>query len=208
MTVKVKICGITRLEDALAALEAGADYLGFILYEKSPRYIAPERLRELTARLPESCRKVGVFVNAPADHIRAVMRECDLNVVQLHGDETAEFAAGLKMEGIWKACHLTDASQLATLEGFPADVLVIDSSTPQARGGTGLRCDWNLAAGAACRWRVMLAGGINGDNAADAVRAVRPYGLDVASGVEAAPGIKDHEKIKKLFNNLKQAGLR
>jgi len=210
MNVKVKICGLTRPTDALAALEAGADYLGFILYERSPRHIAPEQLRELIVQLPQHAVKVGVFVNADFDFIVRTVDACRLDVVQLHGDEDAMFAGRLRDYGlrIWKALHLTQPEQFSGMEDFPAEALVIDSSTPQARGGTGLCCDWQLAAAAAKRWRVMLAGGINPGNAVTAAVQVQPYGLDVASGVESAPGIKDHQRIRQLMHNLQQAKMR
>ncbi|MDD3119069.1 MAG: phosphoribosylanthranilate isomerase [Victivallales bacterium] len=206
--LKVKICGLTRLEDALAALDAGADYLGFILYAGSPRYIDPDRLRRLTAQLPERCRKVGVFVNADAAFIRQTMTACRLDIAQLHGEETAAWAAELEPTRTWKAFHLRTPADLARATDFPAAMLVIDSSTPQARGGTGIRCDWQLAAAAARQRPIMLAGGIDPDNAVAAARAVNPCGLDLAGGVEAVPGIKDHNRIQELFYRLQQAELR
>ncbi len=205
--MKVKICGITNIDDAMVAAEAGADYLGFIVFPKSPRYVAPETIREITAQLPGTVKKVGVFVNPEPELVQEVIDHCGIDIVQLHGDESPEFASLYSRNKVWKAVHLTDAAQIDDFAAYPVSAFVVDSMVKGLRGGTGICCDWQLAAQAAARFDVMLAGGINADNAVEAVRAVSPYGLDVASGVEKSPGLKDHEKIRNLFNNLKKANI-
>lgn len=205
--MKVKICGITNLDDAMVAAEAGADYLGFIVFPKSPRNVAPETIREITAQLPGNVMKVGVFVNPEPELVDEVVGHCGIDIVQLHGDEPPEYASRYPRDKVWKAVHLTDEAQIEGFAAYPVSALVVDSMVKGLRGGTGVRCDWRLAAQAAARFDVMLAGGINAENAVEAVRAVNPYGLDVASGVEKSPGLKDHKKIKDLFSNLKKLNI-
>ena len=187
MKTEVKLCGITRREDAEFAIECGADYLGFVLVPDSKRYISPERLRSF-ADLP--VLKVGVFMNAELELIRRVAEDCRLDIVQLHGSETAEFAERIGFARVWKASYEA---------GFPAERLVCDAP----RGGSGTFGDHTRAAELAKLRPIMLAGGITPENAAELIRKVRPAGIDLAGGVESAPGIKDHDKIRKLFDNLK-----
>jgi len=205
--MKIKICGITRPEDAQAVVDAGADYLGFIFYEGSPRYVTPEKAAAILAGLKGEIKTVGVFVNAPAGQIFDIIAQCRLDVVQLHGDEPEAFAAQFPRRQVWKAVHLREASDIERWRGYPASALVLDARCGDRRGGTGRRCDWNLAALAAERFPVVLAGGITPDNAVAAALAVRPVGLDVNSGVETAPGVKDPDKIKTLINHLKNTGI-
>lgn len=207
--MKVKICGITNYDDAIAAIDAGADYLGFIFHERSPRYIAPDAAREIIARLPRGVKKVGVFVNSGLTVIEHAVADCGLDLIQLHGDEPPAFAVKFPRAKIWKAVHIVDADEIDRWRDFPAAALVLDSRCGDLRGGTGSCCDWRIAANVvAMGINVMLAGGINPDNAVYAAETVRPWGIDVNSGVESAPGKKDHEKIKVLMNNLKNAGLK
>jgi len=187
MKLEVKICGITRLCDAECAVEAGADYLGFVLVRASKRCISREALARMAA-LP--VKKVGVFADASLDFIREMVGTGRLDVVQLHGSETPEFARSIDFAEVWKATY--DAS-------FPAARLVCDGP----RGGSGLFGDHGKAAELAKLRPVMLAGGITPDNAAELARLVRPAGIDLAGGVESSPGIKDPLKIRQLFHNLK-----
>ena len=187
MKTEVKLCGITRREDAEFAIECGADYLGFVLVPNSKRYISPERLK-FFADLP--VLKVGVFMNAEPELIRRVAEDCRLDIVQLHGAETAEFAEQIGFARVWKASYEA---------GFPAERLVCDAP----HGGSGTFGDHARAAELAKVRPIMLAGGITPENAAELIRKVRPAGIDLAGGVESAPGIKDHDKIRKLFDNLK-----
>ena len=189
MAFEVKICGLTRRCDVEAALECGADFLGFVLVPASKRFVPLERLAELTRGLP-GVRKVGVFMDAPLETIRRAVDVGELDVVQLHGSETADFARSIDFSEVWKATYD---------ETFPAARLVCDA--PQ--GGSGQFGDHARAADLAKLRTVMLAGGITPSNVAAVAAAVRPAGVDVASGVESAPGVKDRKKLEALFTELK-----
>jgi len=196
----VKICGITRLEDAEAAVALGANALGFVFWPKSPRYIDPYRARAIVASLPPFVSAVGLFVNQSPGHIASVASLARLSVVQLHGDETPEEAATLGRP-IVRALSLEAAA--GALDRWPARVtILLDAHDPDRRGGTGRTIDWDAAAAIARRRRVVLAGGLNPDNIAAAVERVRPFGVDVSSGVESAPGRKDVGRLRALFENL------
>jgi phosphoribosylanthranilate isomerase len=196
----VKICGITRLEDAEAAVALGANALGFVFWPKSPRYIDPYRARAIVASLPPFVSAVGLFVNQSPGHIASVASLARLGVVQLHGDETPEEAATLGRP-IVRALSLEAAA--GALDRWPARVtILLDAHDPDRRGGTGRTIDWDAAAAIARRRRVVLAGGLNPDNIAAAVERVRPFGVDVSSGVESAPGRKDVGRLRALFENL------
>jgi phosphoribosylanthranilate isomerase len=195
--VFVKICGITRVEDARAALDGGATAIGFVFWPKSPRYIDPERARAIVAALASPVVTVGVFVNQPPDEVNRVAERVGLNAVQLHGDETPGFAEAMTRPVI-KALSLANGSREA--EGWPADVtLLIDAHDTEQRGGTGKNADWAGAATLAGRRRIVLAGGLTPGNVRAAIAAVKPFGIDVSSGVESAPGIKDGDKLAALF---------
>jgi phosphoribosylanthranilate isomerase len=198
----VKICGITRLGDAEAAADAGASAVGFVFWPESPRYVDPFRARAIAARLPPFVTTVGLFVNQPAGYIMGVASLVRLGAVQLHGDETPEAAAALPLPVI-KAIRIGDAGVAA----WPArTTLLLDAHDPVRRGGTGQTIDWNAAAAVAAERRVLLAGGLTPDNVGEAVMRVRPFGIDVSSGVESAPGIKDPQRIRALFQSLRAAG--
>lgn len=192
--MRIKICGITRREDAEAAVAAGADALGFVFWPKSPRAIDPFDARAIVATLPPFVTTVGVFVNAGAAHVNAVARLVGLSAVQLHGDETPEVLSALRVPVI-KAV----SGEAADAGRWPARVLLlVDAVDPERRGGTGHRADWRRAAALAASRPVLLAGGLTPDNIEDAIAAVRPFGIDVSSGVEHAPGIKDHVRVAAL----------
>jgi phosphoribosylanthranilate isomerase len=198
----VKICGITRLEDAEAAVAAGAGAIGFIFWPKSPRFIDPHRARTIAAALPPFVTAVGVFVNQPIEHVNGVASLVRLGAVQLHGDETPEFAAAVSRP-VMKAV----SAAAADLRAWPPRVrLLLDVNDPVARGGTGRTIDWTEAADLAARREILLAGGLTPDNVADAVARVRPFGIDVSSGVERAPGIKDHRRLRALFEAVHDTG--
>jgi phosphoribosylanthranilate isomerase len=200
--VLVKICGITRAEDAEAAVAAGAGAIGFVFWPKSPRFIDPHRARRIASRLPPFVTAVGVFVNQPLDYVRGVASLVRLGAVQLHGDETPEYAAALSTPVI-KAVSIDHADTRA----WPAQtMLLLDVHDPVKRGGTGRTIDWTAAAAVAAQRRILLAGGLTPDNVADAVARVRPFGIDVSSGVERAPGIKDHERLRALFEAVHDTG--
>jgi len=198
----VKICGITRLEDAEAAVEAGAGAIGFIFWPSSPRFIDPHRARRIAAALPPFVTAVGVFVNQPLAYVKGVASLVALGAVQLHGDETPEYAAAVSRP-VMKAVSVgRDQARV-----WPSRVrLLLDVHDPLARGGTGRTIDWAAAADLSARREVLLAGGLTPDNVADAVARVRPFGIDVSSGVERAPGVKDHERLRALFEAVHDSG--
>jgi phosphoribosylanthranilate isomerase len=199
----VKICGITRGEDALAAVDAGAGALGFVFWPKSPRFVDPYRARAIVARLPPFVTTVGVFVNQEAHEINAVAALAGLSAVQLHGDEEPEFATGLTRPVI-KAITLEDRAR--TWAEWPARVILLaDGSDPARRGGTGTRTDWTAAGRLARGRRLVLAGGLTPENVGDAIARVKPFAIDVSSGVEVAPGIKDPSRIGQLFEAVRSA---
>ena len=196
----VKICGITRAEDASLAVSLGATAIGFIFWPSSPRAISPLRARAIVDALPESVTTVGVFVNAGRDEIEAAADEANLQAVQLHGDETPALARSLSRRVI-KAVALTgDIDE--RINDWPGTMLLLDAHDPAKRGGTGRIIDWDRAAAIARARDVILAGGLGPENVADAVARVRPAGIDVSSGVESSPGIKDPEKLRALFDAL------
>ena len=197
---RVKICGITNLEDALFAAEAGADALGFNFYAKSPRYIVPDRAREIILRLPPFVAKVGIFVNEELDRVREIMAHCHLDYAQLHGDEPPEYLEALYPSAI-KALRVRSAVDVERLGHYRAVAYLLDAYHPTKSGGTGETWDWELATaakqyGVPTQLALILAGGLTPDNVADAIERVHPYAVDVSSGIEAAPGIKDHQKVQ------------
>jgi phosphoribosylanthranilate isomerase len=194
----VKVCGVTQLEDAEFAVDCGAGAVGFVFWPDSPRFIDPSRAYAIAARLPPFVTPVGVFVNQPAEHVNDVAAFVGLGAVQLHGDETVEYAATLARP-VLKAIVLTETSD-ETIERWPSNAMVLlDAHDPVRRGGTGQTIDWAKAAAVAARRRVVLAGGLTPGNVADAIDRVRPFGIDISSGVESSPGVKDHGKLRALF---------
>ena len=202
MRVKVKICGFTNYEDAAAAMEMGADLLGFNFYPKSPRYILPEKAAQIIGKLPAFVDIVGVFVNSSLEEIRDTIDLCRLSWVQLHGDESPQFCRGLLSHNVRtiKAIRVKDQSDIDRAESYFTDAVLLDTFDPQKYGGTGLTFDWNIIGH--ITKRVFLAGGINPDNVAQALK-LGIYGIDVCSGIEAQPGKKDHQKMRKLFDNIR-----
>jgi phosphoribosylanthranilate isomerase len=196
--VKVKVCGITNLGDALAALEAGADALGFNFYARSPRYIAPEDARRIIGALPREVLCVGVFVNeSDAGEVERKAEAAGVAALQLHGDESAEYCAALGGHRIIKALRVGEDFAPEQAARFPAQSILLDAYSPRARGGTGETFDWELAR----RTRELiaqlyLAGGLTPDNVASAIAAVHPFAVDVCSGVELAPGRKDAVRMR------------
>jgi phosphoribosylanthranilate isomerase len=200
--MKVKICGLTRLQDACVAVESGADMLGFIFYPKSKRYVAPEQVTRIISHLPPETVTVGVFVNETVEHVRSVARIAGLTRVQLHGTESAETVAALSDLQPIKALPLKPESE-ALLSGYAGATLLVD--TPCAGwGGSGETGDWELAARWSAERSLLLSGGLSPDNLAEAVQRVRPAGIDVASGVEISPGIKDPDLIRAFIAAARQ----
>lgn len=206
--VKVKVCGITNLEDAQAAVEAGADALGFVCYRKSPRFVDAEVIRAIVSELPPFVLPVGVFVNEEQKVVRDLLDRCGLVLAQLHGDETAAYCESLGRP-VLKAIRLQSRSDFLALAEFKGRALVrgilVDAFSDAAYGGTGHRVDWSLAAEASRLGRVILAGGLTPENVGEAIKTVRPYGVDVSSGVEANPGRKDHGKVRAFIQAAKLA---
>ena len=200
--VKVKICGITNRDDAEVAVAAGADALGFVMYKQSPRWVEPAVARAIIAELPPFVLPIGVFVNEEAGIVRRLVDECGFALAQLHGDETALYCQQLGRPAL-KALRLKDRGAFLALAEFQgragARGFLIDAFSDQAYGGTGQTVDWTLAAEVARAVPVLLAGGLTPSNVAEAVRLVRPYGVDVSSGVELSPGKKDSKKVSAFI---------
>jgi phosphoribosylanthranilate isomerase len=205
----VKICGITNLDDALVAIDAGADMLGFNFYAKSPRYIAPDECRSLCAaisNLKSQVTTVGLFVNAQPSFVAAVLDDCGLDLAQLHGDEPVEFIGrlwGRAYKGLRGLGQNNPAAYAAVSPGYPS--LLVDSYSPTLYGGTGEIGDWSAAGAVAAQFPIILAGGLNPGNIGQAIAQVRPWGVDTASGVESAPGRKDHAKIRAFVAAAREA---
>jgi len=203
MPVKVKICGITNLPDGLAAAEAGADALGFMFYDQSPRHITIDDAAGLVRQLPPFVLRVGVFVNAPEDQVVRAIRECGLTLLQFHGDEPPEYCLQFGLMSM-KAFRVRDAASLQLVQNYHTEAFLLDAYTPGKLGGTGETFNWDLAREAQSWGRpIFLAGGLTADNVAEAVRHARPFAVDVSSGVEAAPGRKDHAKVRAFIQAAK-----
>lgn len=198
--VLVKICGVTREADAREAVALGASAIGFIFWPKSPRFIDPYRAKRVARVLPAFVTPVGVFVNQPVDYVNSVANLVGLGAVQLHGDETPAYAEGIRRPII----RAVGVNALEEARRWPEEVvLLVDAHDPVHRGGTGRTADWTVAAELARRRRVVLAGGLNAENVAEGIVAVRPFGVDVSSGVEVAPGIKDAARLRALFVQIR-----
>ncbi|HEY8514978.1 MAG TPA: phosphoribosylanthranilate isomerase [Candidatus Binatia bacterium] len=202
--MRVKICGVTSSADARAAVEAGADMVGLNFYPRSKRYVTRERAREIVAELPPEVWRVGVFVNAARDEIERLRDELELDAIQLHGDEEPEVAQGLGCTVI-RALRLRGPDDAArALDRWPVDYLLCEGDAGASYGGAGASFDWAWAR-AVPPARLFVAGGLTPENVADAVRALRPFAVDVASGVESAPGVKDHSRMAALVKHAKAA---
>ena len=206
MMTRVKVCGITNLEDALAALDAGADILGFNFYARSPRHVTPAAARGIIERLPGGAECVGVFVNeaSPAE-VGRLAREAGVSAAQLHGDEPPEYCRGLVGLTTIKALRVGADFEPEAAAAYPADAVLLDAHVAGEWGGTGRTFDWALARRTrAAVPRLFLAGGLNPDNVAEAVAAVRPYAVDVCSGVETSPGRKGAELLRRFVERVRE----
>jgi phosphoribosylanthranilate isomerase len=200
--VKVKVCGMTSLKDALVAVEEGADAVGFIFYKKSPRSVTMKTVREIVLELPPFVDTVGVFVDETAEQINKIADYCNLDIIQLHGDESPTFCKKIRRRVI-KAFRVKDMQSVKKLSSFQVSGFLLDTFSENLHGGTGKVFDWNLALPAKKIGPVIMAGGLTPNNVQQAIRQVRPYGVDVCSGVESEPGIKDHKKIRAFLKNAK-----
>jgi phosphoribosylanthranilate isomerase len=202
---RVKVCGITQSRDAILAADLGASALGFVFWPGSPRFVDPYRARTIARALPPDVAAVGVFVDQPLDYVMAVARLVPLGAVQLHGSEPLDVFARVAQRLI-KAVAVTGTFDVASLDDVPPDVTVLlDAHDPVRRGGTGRTIDWTTASAVAARRRTILSGGLTPANVGDAIARVRPYMVDVSSGVESAPGVKDPVKLRALFEAVQQA---
>jgi phosphoribosylanthranilate isomerase len=199
----IKVCGITRLTDALHATQQGASALGFVFWPRSPRGVTPERAAEIIRELPSNVMTVGVFVNETVEGIRDVVARSGVTTVQLHGDEPSGFAEALGWP-VLRSVTVDDA--LDTCSTWPSGTtFLVDAADRVRRGGTGALVDWARAAEVARRWRVVLAGGLTPENVQEAIATVRPFGVDVSSGVESAPGVKDLDKVARFVAAARSA---
>ena len=198
--VKVKVCGMTSLKDALVAVEGGADAVGFIFYKKSPRSVTMKTVREIVLELPPFVDTVGVFVDETAEQINKIADYCNLDIIQLHGDESPTYCKKIRRKVI-KAFRIKDMQSVKKISNFQVSGFLLDTFSENLHGGTGKVFDWNLALPAKKFGPVIMAGGLTPNNVQQAVRQIRPYGVDVCSGVESEPGIKDHKKVRAFLKN-------
>ena len=205
MAVQVKICWITNLKDALAAVDAGADALGFIFVKSSPRFLEPVAAASIIREIPARVRTIGVFVNESVETVRRVAEQTGLGAVQLHGNETPEVCQLLALAHPIKAFRVQDATVLDDLPRYPGCEFLLDSYVPGQHGGTGAKFNWDIAVQAKTFGApIFLAGGLTVENVADAVAKVAPHAVDVSSGVEISPGSKDHAKVREFIARAKE----
>ncbi len=197
----VKICGITNVEDALFCANAGTNFLGFIFYTKSPRYISPEDARKIIANLPSSVTPVGVFVNESHESINEIIHLTKIQIIQLSGDESPDECSGYPLD-VWKAFRLSSIEEIKQTEEYKISALLLDGVKGKEYGGTGVLANIAVAKELQKEHRLVLAGGLHPDNICTILQEVQPYVLDVNSGVESSPGKKDYTKVTQLFENL------
>lgn len=206
MFARVKICGITNVEDAHAAADVGADALGFNFVPGTPRYIEPQVAERIISHLPPFITTVGVFADASPEAISQVVRACGLNVVQLHGSETPKYCndVGARCRvPLLKAFRVKDRDSLSPIPKYKVSAYLLDTYVKGKKGGTGETFNWDLAKEAKAYGKIIIAGGLTPENVAQAIQQVRPYAVDVSSGVESSPGKKDHAKIKAFIENVR-----
>jgi phosphoribosylanthranilate isomerase len=205
MSTRVKICGVTNVADAQAAAEAGADMIGLNFYEKSPRHITLAQAMEISRALPPFVLRVGVFVNPEEELVTRALGDCGLSLLQFHGDETSDFCTQFGLMSL-KAIRVRDAESLKQLANFNTDAFLLDAHSQNGPGGTGEKFNWDLAVAAQEFGKpIFLAGGLTPENVAAAVKKVRPFAVDVSSGVESSPGKKDHAKVRAFIAAAKAA---
>lgn len=201
---EIKICGIINLDDALAASEAGADALGFIFYPKSPRCVSPRQARGIISELPRTVAKVGVFVNDDPERIEEIAGTCGLDIIQLHGDETPDYCRRFPASMLIKAFSPRSAADLNRLDDYSVRAILVDAFAPGLYGGTGKTSNWELARAIGERCPLILSGGLNSGNIQEAIAAVSPDAVDINSGVESAPGRKDHYKLNEIIEIIRR----
>lgn len=206
---QVKICGITRIKDAAACVRHGADAIGFVFYKKSPRYVSSDQARRIIQTLPADLCKVGIFVNESYDTITDIVKRCGLTAVQLHGRETAALIEQLRRQNliVIKGLYLEGEPSIDGADDFAASAFLVECKKGVLPGGNAMTWDWGAAAEFGCRYPLVLAGGLSPDNVVQAMGAAEPDAVDVSSGVEAAPGIKDSKLIGAFIAAVKNHGL-
>lgn len=210
---RVKICGITTVEDGLAAAEAGADFVGLILYPPSPRSVTAEEAASIAQKVRQASavtRTVGVFVDRDVNQVAQIAERCGLDAVQLHGREPPEDVDALMKKGlmVFKAFRVRDSDSLEALGRYGPSAYLLDAYVREQHGGTGQRFDWSLATAAKAHGPILLAGGVTPGNVAQAVERIQPWGVDTASGVEVGPGRKDHEEVRRFVRAVRHADTR
>ena len=198
--MEIKICGITNMDDAVNACTCGADALGFIFYEKSPRYVSPETAKHIIKRLPGDAVLVGVFVNQDMKTVEDIYEFCGLDMIQFHGDESPEYCRRFMKHTLIKALSPRNEGDIKIIKDYPVKAIIIDSRDSGLYGGTGKKSNWQLAALVKDNCLLILSGGLNPDNIMDAIKTVAPQAVDVNSGVEVAPGKKDPQKVKLIID--------
>ncbi len=210
MSTRVKICGVTRLEDAELAAGLGAWAVGTVLWPDSPRACDPEAAVQIATALRRRCEVAGVFVNAPLDELVALAEQAPFTIIQLHGDEGPSYCTEVRRRTgakVMKAVRVRDAADVRRLSVYKTDLYLLDAHVPGTPGGTGERFDWELARVHPGKPPLVLSGGLTGENVAEAISVARPYAVDVASGVEAKPGVKDHTKVRNFFEAVDAAAV-
>jgi phosphoribosylanthranilate isomerase len=200
---EVKICGITGTKDALVAAQCGAAALGFIFYPSSPRYIRPKDAKKIISLLPDKLVSVGVFVNEKPENAKEIMEDCGLDMIQLHGDETPEYCRQFPASIVIKAVELKNTDDLNRALDYDVAAMLVDSRHGNLYGGTGKTSNWELSGLLKNKKPLILSGGLNVENVAEAMRTVEPVALDINSGVEASPGKKDHKKLVRIFDIIR-----
>lgn len=205
---EIKICGITNREDAFAAVDSGVDALGFIFYRKSPRYVSPEKAKDIIEGLPPAVTKVGVFVNQTVSEVKTIFDFCHLNLLQLHGNETPGYCSDFPAPFLIKAIAPKPGDDFGILLHYPVKAFLVDTYDPKRYGGTGKTSNWELAATLSATLHLILSGGLRKDNIRAAITAVSPMAVDINSGVEVSPGKKDHQKIREIVDIIRQTDSR
>lgn len=203
MSTRIKICGITRLEDARVATNLGVDALGFIFHPKSPRFISPEQARNIIMQLPPMINRVGVFVNETKETIMQIAAQCGIDTVQLHGNESPEFCVAIPLPVI-KSFSIRPDFDISKLNDYKTQGILLDTWSPEVQGGSGITFDWSIARKASAMFNnIVLAGGLGPTNLEDALRMVDPFAVDINSGVEIRPGVKNPHKIRAVVKIVK-----
>jgi len=201
---KIKICGITNLNDALTAVNLGADALGFVFYPQSPRFISPDKAKKIRQKIPPFTLCIGVFVNARKGEVLQIARECHLDALQFHGNESPEYCSSFSAYKVIKSFALKTRSDLKSITHYNIHAILIDAYDPAHYGGTGKKADWELARQAKKFGPLILAGGLTETNVQEAIKVVSPYGVDVSSSMEKRPGVKDTVKLRRFVEMVKK----